>query len=114
MRHVHGVDVYFAEEGRRVINGWWKPDFGGLVDLALVTSLNVPLYVSVEHGPPEAVKKGAACGVETLMAKLIMGIMNEHIPNGRVGVKLMSAAELLPPEASSSDEKTVHSADEMG
>jgi hypothetical protein len=114
MRHVHGVDVYFAEEGRRVVDGWWKPDFGGLTDLALVTSLNVPLYVSVKCRPPEVVKKGVAHGVETLMAELVIGIMNKHVPNGGAGIKLMSAAELLPPEASSSNEKTVHSADKMG
>jgi hypothetical protein len=85
MRHVHGVDVYFAEEGRGVVNGWWKPDFGGLTDLALVTSLNIPLHVGVECGPLEVVKKGAACGVETLVAELVVGITDKHILNGGAG-----------------------------
>jgi hypothetical protein len=106
--------VDFAEEGCWVINGGWKLDLGGLVDLALVTSLNIPLHVGVKRGPPEVVKKGMMCGVETLMAKLVVSITNEHISNGRVGVKLVSAAGLLPPKASSCDEKTVHSANETG
>jgi hypothetical protein len=114
MWHVYSVDVDFAEEGHRVVNGGWKPDLGGLVDLALVTSLNIPLHVGVKHGPPEAVKKGVARGVETLVAELVVSIMNEHISNGRAGVKLVSAAGLLLPKVSSCDEKMVHSANETG
>ena len=114
MWHVHGVDVDFAKEWRGVVDGGWKPDFGGLMDLALVTSLNIPLYVGVEHGPPEAVEKGAACGVKTLVAELVVGIANERVSNGRAGIKLMSAAELFSPKASSGDEETMCSANETG
>jgi hypothetical protein len=114
MWHVHSVNVDFVEEGRWVINGGWKPDLSGLADLALVTSLNISLHVGVERGPPEAVKKGVAHGVETLVAELVMSITNEHVLNGGVGIKLVSAAGLLPPKVSSCDEKTVHSANEMG
>jgi hypothetical protein len=114
MWHVHGVDMDFAEEGYGVINGGWKPDFGGLMDLALVTCLNILLYIGVKCGPPEAVEKGAACGVETLMAELVVGIMDERVLNGGVGVELVLAMVLLPPKASPSDEETVCSANEMG
>jgi hypothetical protein len=114
MWHIHSVNVDFAEERHRVVNGGQKPDLGGLADLALVTSLNIPLHVSVERRPPEAVKKGVAHGVETLVAKLVISIMNEHILNGGVGIKLVLATGLLPPKVFSCNEKMVHSANEMG
>jgi hypothetical protein len=85
-----------------------------LTDLALVTSLNIPFHIGVERRPPEAVKEGAACGVETLVAELVMGITNEHILNGRVSVELVSAVVLLLPKASPSNEETVCSANEIG
>jgi hypothetical protein len=103
-----------AEEGCRVVDGGWEPDFGGLADLALVTSLNIPLDIRVECGPPEAVEKGAAHGIETLVSELVMGVMDKRVSNGWVGVKLVSAMVLLPPKASPSDEETVHSANETG
>jgi hypothetical protein len=114
MRHVHGVNIDLAEEGRGVVDSGWEPDFGGLVDLALVTSLNVPLDIGVERGPPEAVEKGAACGIETLVSKLVVGVVDEHVSNGWVGIKLVSAMVLLLLKASPSDEEMVHSANEMG
>jgi hypothetical protein len=106
--------VDFAEEGHQVINGGWKLDLGGLADLALVTSLNIPLHIGVKHGPPEVVKKGVACGVETLVAELVVSIANKCISNGRAGVKLVLAAGLLLPKVSSCNEKMVCSANEMG
>ena len=66
MWDVHYVDMNLVEEGRRVIDSGWKPNFGGLADLALVTSLNVPFHVSVECRPPEAVKKDTAHGIKPL------------------------------------------------
>jgi len=68
MRHIHGVDVDFVEKWRRRVDGGWEVDFGGLADLALVTSLNIPLDVGLEGWPPEAVEEGTACGVEALVA----------------------------------------------
>jgi hypothetical protein len=85
-----------------------------LTDLALVTSLNVPFHIGVKCGPPEAVKEGAAHGVETLVAKLVMGIVNKHILNGRASVELVLAMVLLPLKASPSNEEMVCSANEMG
>jgi hypothetical protein len=43
-----------------------------------------------------------------------MGIMNEHILNEGAGVELMPAMVLLLPKESSSNEETVHSANEIG
>ena len=103
-----------VEKGRGVVDSGWKPNSGGLADLALVTSLNIPLYIGVERGPPEAVEKDAARGVEALVAELVMGIANERVPNGGAGVELMSAVVLLSPETSSGDEETVRSANETG
>jgi hypothetical protein len=103
-----------AEEGRGIVDGRREPDFGGLADLALVTSLNVPLNIGVERGPPEAVEKGAACGIETFVSELVVGVADERISNGWAGVELVSAVMLLPPKASPSDEETVRSANETG
>ena len=58
------------------------------MDLALVTSLNISLYVSVECRPPEVVEKDVAYEIKILVAKLVMGITNKHILNG--GVKVMA------------------------
>ena len=85
-----------------------------MADLALVTCLNVPLDVGVERGPPEAVEKGAAHGIEALVAKPVVGIADEHILNGRAGVELVPAVVLLPPKASPGDEEAVCSANETG
>jgi len=68
MRHIHGVDIDFVEKRCRRVDSGWEADFGGLADLALVTSLNVPLDIRLEGWPPEAVEEGVACGVEALVA----------------------------------------------
>jgi len=56
------------------------------MDLALVAGLNVPFDVGFRGWPPEAVKEGAACGVKTLVSEFVVGVMNECVPNGGVGV----------------------------
>jgi len=38
-----------------------------LADLAFVASLDVPLDVGLERGPPKAVEECAACGIKTLV-----------------------------------------------
>ena len=102
-----------VEERHRVFDGGWKADFGGLVDLALVTCLNVPFNVSFEGWPPEAVEKSTACRVEALVTKLVVSITDKGILCRRVDIKLVMAAMLLPPKSTTSDEETVHSASEI-
>ena len=104
----------FAEEGRGVVNSGRKPDFGGLADLALVTCLNVPLDVRVERRPPEAVEKGAARGIEALVAKPVVGVADERVSYGRAGVELVPAVVLLLPKASPGNEEAVCSANKTG
>lgn len=54
------------------------------------------------------------CGVKALMAKLVVGIANKCVLNGGAGIELMLAVVLLLPEASSSNEEAVHSANQTG
>jgi hypothetical protein len=84
-----------------------------LSDLALVTGLDEPLDVSFEHGPPEAIKEDAACGVEALVAEIVMSITDEGVPNGGMGIKLVPATLLSLPKLSSCDEEVVCSANKM-
>lgn len=55
MWYVHGVDMDLVEKGHRVVNSGQKLDVDGLADLALVTSLDIPLHICVKCRPPEAV-----------------------------------------------------------
>ena len=112
-QHVHGVDVELVEERHRVIDSRWKADFGGLADLALVTSSNVPFNVGFKGWLPEAVEKSAACRVEALVTKLVMSITDEGISRRGAGIKLVTATMLLPPKSTSGDKETVRSANEM-
>ena len=81
--HKHGVNIYLAKEWCRRGDGGWDADLHSLAKLALVTSVDIPFYIAVERWPPKAVKESAACGVESLVAKTIMGIVDEGEAEGR-------------------------------
>ena len=69
-----------------------------LAELALMARLNIPLDVTVERRPPESVSEGAACGVVTLVAKVVVRVADEGEAEGRRDVKLMSPIVLQPPK----------------
>jgi hypothetical protein len=48
-----------------------------LAELALVASLDIPFYVAVEQWPPEVVSDGVPRRVEALVAKAVMGVVND-------------------------------------
>ena len=54
-----------------------------LAKLALVASVDVPFYIGVKGWPPKAVEEGAACGVEALVAKAVMGIADQRKVEGQ-------------------------------
>jgi len=58
-------------------------DLHGLVKLALVTSHNIPFYVAIKQWPPKAVEEGVAYGTKTLMAEVVMGIVNKREVEGQ-------------------------------
>ena len=86
----------------------------GLADLALVTSLDVPLDIGLERGPPEVVEERAACGIKTLVPQLVVRIVNKGITLRQAGVKLVLAIGLSSPELSTRDEEAAGSADKTG
>ena len=98
--HVHGVDVSFAKKGGWDGNSGGNVDFSGLSKLALVTGVDVPLYVTVESGPPEAVKKSAACGVDALVAKTVVSFTNSRETLSGCEKKLVMAGRVASPESS--------------
>ena len=75
-----------------------------------MTGLDEPLDIGFEHGPPEAIKEDAVCGVKALVAECVMSITYEGKSNGGAGIKLVPATVLSLPELPSSDEKAVCSA----
>ncbi len=77
MWHVYSVDIRFAKERCRQVDGWQQSGLHRLVELALMAGLDIPFNVAVERRPPEAVSDGAPCGVEALVAKAIIGITDE-------------------------------------
>ena len=81
-------------------------DFDGLPDLALMTSLHIPLDICFKGGPPKAVEESVARGIKSLVAQVVVGIANEREANGGAGVKLVAAAMLPPPQLSFYDQET--------
>jgi hypothetical protein len=75
-----------------------------------VTGLDEPLDIGFKHRPPEAIEEDTVCGVESLVAKIVVSVMDKGIPNGGMGVKLVPATLLSSPKLSSCDEEAVCSA----
>ena len=48
-----------------------------LVELTLMAGLDIPFNVAVKRRPLEVVDDGALCGVETLVAEAVVGIVDE-------------------------------------
>ena len=65
----------------------------------MVTSVDVPFYVTVEGWPPKAVKEGAACGVEALVAKAVVGIVDQRKVEWQHDAQLVLSVGLPPPKA---------------
>jgi hypothetical protein len=98
--HVHSVDVSFAEEGSRNADNGGNADFHGLSKLALMTGVNVPLYVAVESGPPEAIENGASSGVDAFVTETIVSFTDDGESLGRGEIKLVAASRVASPELS--------------
>ena len=60
-QHEHSVDVNFAKQGGRDINGRRESDLCCLSKLALMTGFDIPLDVAFETWPPKTVEEGVAC-----------------------------------------------------
>ena len=65
---VHGVNVGFVKEGSGNRNSGRNMDFGGLLELALMTSIDVPLHIAVKSGAPKVIEKGVLSRVNALVA----------------------------------------------
>jgi len=80
----------------------------------LVASLDVPLDVGLERGPPKAVEEGAARRIEPLVAELVVCVADERVASGWRGVKLMATVGLASPKSCAGDEEAACSAKETG
>jgi hypothetical protein len=56
---------------------------GGLADLALVISRDVPFDIGFESRPPKSIEEGLARGVKALVAELVMCITDKGVAAGR-------------------------------
>ena len=77
-------------------NGGQNSDLCGLVELALMASLNIPFDIAIKQWPPKAVKEGAACGIKALVAKAIMGITDKGKAEGWRNIQLVLSVGLQP------------------
>ncbi len=107
-RHKHSVDVGFVKEGCRSGDSGWDANLSGLVELALVTHIDIPLDILFKQRPPEVVKNGAAGRVEAFMTKVVMGIMDEVELLRRGNVELMPSVVLPSPELAIKQKKVHH------
>jgi hypothetical protein len=74
---MHGVDVGFCEDRGGSGNDWWDEDLTSLVQLADMTSFNVPVNVADHTGPPKALTDVGFSGVEYFMAEGVVRGAND-------------------------------------
>src|SRR5882762_1643790 len=96
--HEHGVDIYLAEEGSGNGDARSDADFGGLPELALMTGTDVPLDVLIDGRPPEAVSESMACGIEALVAEVVVDGADDGEASGGRNEKLVAASGIVSPE----------------
>ena len=71
-----------------------------------MTSIDIPLDVLLERGPPEAVEECAPSRIEPLVTEVVVGIAYEWESLVRGNIKLMSPLVLPPPEPIIEQEET--------
>ena len=74
-RHKHGINMDPPEQSAHNGYGWRNPEAAGLVDLALVTSLDEPLDIVNHHRPLEVKQQAHADREDTLVPKVIMSLL---------------------------------------
>ncbi len=95
---MHGVDVNLVEERSRNGDDRGNVDFSGLLELTLVTGVDVPFDVMIERGPPEAIGQGAPCGVHTLMAEVVVYSVDDGKTLGRGDKELVLPISVASPK----------------
>ena len=76
-RHEHCINVCLAEEGCGSGDGWRDVDFCGLSELTLVACLYVLFNIVGNGWPPESVKEGTECGVESLVTQSVVCVVKD-------------------------------------
>ena len=72
--HQEGVDVRSEENGGNVGDYWRNVEIGRLSNLTLVTCLDIPPNIDIQHRPPEPNKKVPASSEDSLVSKLVVSI----------------------------------------
>jgi hypothetical protein len=83
------------EEGRR-----GDVNLCRLSKLALVTSVDVPLDVAVESGPPKAVEDGVSSRIDTFVTETVVGFTNGGEMLRRGEKELVAAGRVASPKSS--------------
>ena len=113
VRHQHGVDIYFMEEGGGGGDSRRDPDLGCLVELALVTSADVPLDILLKEGPPESVEECMAGGIKAFMPKVVMSVADERKTEWKGDAELVMPLILMMPELSFCEKEVLHPLEQM-
>ena len=97
-RHKYCIDVDLLEERCRNSNSREYVDFGGLVELALITDSSILFDVVFDRQPLEVVKDDMTYGVEAFMSKLVMSILDKIEVLRTKNIQLVPSISLLLPE----------------
>ena len=65
--HEHGVNVYFAKEWHRSVDGGWDVNFCCLPELALVACFDIPFDILLKGWPPKSVQECVTGGVKAFV-----------------------------------------------
>ena len=75
--HDHGVEVGLAEETTYDRHGRRDVEAARLANLAFVAGSYEPFDIVDQHRPPEAEKQTSADSEDTLVPKVIVGLLNQ-------------------------------------
>ena len=102
-RHEERVDMGFPKEGRDRGNDGGNEEVLRLANLALVTSFDKPANILVEIRPPEAKEEVAARSEDTLVAEVVVSVLDQLGALSWLRNELCATVLTFPEEAGTAD-----------
>ena len=79
LRHVHNVNVAFAEDVEGDGDDRGNEELSGLTKLTLMTRLNIPLDVVLDHQPPKSFEKTSSNDEHPFVTKIVVSCANKFV-----------------------------------
>ena len=111
MHHVH---IYFGKEWSRSGDDQWDGDLTGLLELADVTSADIPGNVSAYKGPPVSLRDESICCVESVVSGVIVGHCHGFGSLFAIQNSLVGTLWVMPPKYIITNKEVSHIADNKG